>query len=135
MGERWKKRWDVNLKRFVFIDPQREPYPKGNTGTGVRSSGKRERCKAKPDGKECQAFASPSGSGFCSWHEQQMTPVGGYVGQAGWFKCKTADCTEMADAEGQAEYCPACAKKRSESVLRGSDPDADTLDDYISEPL
>lgn len=37
----------------------------------------RKKCLAKTDlGQDCPAMACPSGTGYCSYHDLQRTPVG-----------------------------------------------------------
>jgi hypothetical protein len=126
-----QKRWSYTLKRWVNADEanqNREPKPKGKTGTGKKASGKRQRCGIE----DCPAFASPSGSGFCSWHEQQMTPVGELVADARKFKCHDAKCTKPADIR-YGEFCKECAERRVKAA-QSLDDDVDTLD-WNVEPL
>jgi hypothetical protein len=122
-----QKRWSYRLRRWLTDaeakreERERQEKPKGKTGTGVKASGKRQRCGIE----DCPAFASPSGSGFCSHHEQQMTPVGEKVADAKKFKCRTFGCTnpQMRDVE----FCRDCTRRRYEAAVSGDD-DLDTLD-------
>jgi hypothetical protein len=84
---------------------------KNNTGEGQKSTGKRKRCTIE----KCQAFASPSGSGFCSAHELKFTPVGARVADAAKYKCKTPACGNL--PEGDIEFCRGCAKKLYDNTL------------------
>jgi hypothetical protein len=113
-------KWDERLKKYVYDgDAQRSKRkgnpdhgvtdtPKNPTGYGVRSSGKRKRCALK----SCQAFASPSGSGLCSAHEQKFTPVGQKVANAMKFKCKTRTCENPQQRD--VEYCKDCCARKLE---------------------
>lgn len=65
---------------------------------GQKSSGKRKKCMAT----NCIAMASPSGSGYCSWHESQALEVGQRTDKV--FKCKR--CSNAATSE--SEYCSEC---------------------------
>lgn len=84
--------------------------PKGDTGTGKKSSGARQRC----DVGGCQAFASPAHSGYCSYHESQNLAVGERPVVLRSRECKIAclDCTGFCSpprpGEDEPEYCDAC---------------------------
>jgi hypothetical protein len=101
-----QNRWGSRSGRDSGLRSERQEKDKGKTGTGEKSSGKRQRCGIE----NCQAFASPSKSGFCSWHEQQITPVGELVADARKFKCRDANCAKP-QAKGM-EFCPECADRR-----------------------
>jgi hypothetical protein len=95
---------------------------KGKTGTGKKASGKRVRCNAT---SQCPAFASPSGSGYCSHHEQMVTPVGELVGNAAKFKCHGKDCLKPS-ALGM-EFCKACAEERMNAAMDLDNGDYENL--------
>jgi hypothetical protein len=94
----------------------------------------RGKCKGKtPWGTDCPANASPSGSGYCSGHEQQGVEVGEKV--AAVRPCQ--DCgRNPAWAEGNTNWCKDCLERRAAAGRRliiGEE--SETLDDhdYIGE--
>lgn len=81
---------------------------------GRKSSGKRKKCRhGQGTDRACPAMASPSGSGYCSYHEMQALEVGESTSQVS--KCKNRDCTEAA-APG-LEYCQPCAEWQRKLVM------------------
>jgi hypothetical protein len=115
-------RWNERRGKYEYVGDAKhskekgrplhgQETPKNPTGYGVKSSGKRKRCVL---GK-CQAFASPSGSGLCSHHEQKFTPVGEKVSDALKFKCKDRSCENPA-AVGYEGFCKGCAQRRMEAA-------------------
>lgn len=115
--------WNERKGKYVWVGGS-ESKEKGKTGTGVQSTGKRSRCKMD----ECPAFASPSKSGFCSFHESQITPVGELVGDAAKFKCKETTCLNAVEPDGEHEYCKECAERRMRNAHDwDAEPDPDIL--------
>lgn len=109
-----------------WLTKRSERQEKANTGTGRLSKSKRLRCSLSPNGKPCQAFASPSGSGYCSHHEQMITPVGELVSDAKKFKCHSPDCVNPQSKD--CEYCVTCTKARMERAM-----DLDAWDDTLGD--
>jgi len=91
---------------------KRSTIPKGDTGTGRKSTRARERCQMEG----CQAFASPAHSGYCSWHESQNLVPGERPEVLRTRACKIAcvDCTGFCSApepgEDEPQYCDACIR-------------------------
>jgi hypothetical protein len=79
-------------------EKQNQPRPKNKVGK--KSSGKRAKCGTT----NCVAMASPSGSGFCSFHEMEALEVGQNTKQV--FKCKERGCGNAATPD--SEYCKEC---------------------------
>jgi len=89
---------------------KRSTIPKGDTGTGKKSNGARQRCEMAG----CQAFASPAHSGYCSYHECQNLAAGERPVVLRSRQCKIAclDCTGFCSpprpGDDEPEYCDAC---------------------------
>lgn len=77
---------------------KQEQHRRALNKVGQKSSGKRKKCQAV----DCIAMASPSGSGYCSFHERQALEVGQRTSMV--FKCKR--CSNAATPE--SEYCTEC---------------------------
>ena len=88
-----------------YRNPEDQNREEQHSVKDQKSTGKRKRCTIE----KCQAFASPSGSGFCSAHELKFTPVGARVADAAKYKCKTPACGNL--PEGDIEFCPGAAPR------------------------
>jgi hypothetical protein len=89
---------------------QNQPRPKGNTGSGKKASGKRQRCRMAG----CQTFESPAHTGFCSFHEMQALTVGESTTVLRQRVC--ADCKGLCErprpGEEEPEFCKDCTEWR-----------------------
>ena len=82
-------------------------------------------------GTDCPSNASPSGSGYCSWHEQQGVEVGEKVREA--RPC--SDCgRNPAWAEGNTGWCKECLDRRASAGRRFiTGEESPELDDSLDE--
>jgi hypothetical protein len=96
----------------------------GETGTGEKSSGKRNRCGMD----DCQAFESPAKSGYCSFHESQHLNEGEKPAELKQRLCLECHglCEPPIPGEDENQYCRACEEFRD-------NPHGE--DDWISDPL
>jgi hypothetical protein len=54
------------------------------------------------------------GSGFCSTHEQMVTPIGEKVSDAKKFKCRRSDCLNPINPLYEM-WCTECGKRQLEA--------------------
>lgn len=96
----------------------RTPKPNGETGTGRKASGKRQRCLMP----RCQAFESPARSGYCVTHELEHLAEGESPAVLRSRRCKGAslDCKGFCSApkrgEDEPEFCSECIKALNEDA-------------------
>jgi hypothetical protein len=90
-----------------YSKPRTYSRPKGETGTGKKSSGARARCEMEG----CQAFQSPARSGYCSWHESQHLAEGEQPKVLRSRKCRDCSnlCSPPEGTDDESILCDGCA--------------------------
>lgn len=92
--------------------PPRARRDNGETGTGKKSSGKRNRCGVEG----CQAFASPALSGYCSYHESKHLNEGEKPAALKGRLCLECHnlCEPPRPGEDEPQYCNQCLEWQNE---------------------
>jgi hypothetical protein len=93
-----------------YSKPKSRRRDNGETGTGKKSSGKRNRCAV--DG--CQAFESPARSGYCSYHESKHLNEGEKPTELKGRLCMECHnlCEPPRPGEDEPQYCNQCLEWR-----------------------
>jgi hypothetical protein len=102
-----------------YSKPKTYTRPKGDTGTGRKSTQARPRCQMD----DCQAFQSPARSGYCSWHESQHLAPGEQpkiLHKRGCMTCGNL-CEPPLPGEDEPQFCKTCIYLRA-------NPDKSELD-------
>lgn len=118
--EEFRKR---SLRERKWTEPVRDEYERQEA-----RAYRRGKCKGKTVfGTDCPASASPSGSGYCSTHEQQAVTVGETINAVNVKPC--ADCKRNPRwGNGETNYCADCMERRARmarAVIAGEAPDDD----------
>lgn len=110
---------EAERRRLAAIEKYRRENPdwatkNRNWSDGVKQEyerqAKRKKCKGKTkQGTDCPAMATPSGSGYCSTHEQQGMQVGDTPLS---IRICQLCLRNPADPETETNYCADCYKQR-----------------------
>jgi hypothetical protein len=136
---------EIEARRVAGLEKYRAENPdwatkNRNWSDGVKNEyerqAKRKKCKGKTkQGTDCPAMATPSGSGYCSTHEQQGMQVGDTVKK---IRICQLCLRNPADPTTETNYCKQCYEARvaaGKRIAAGKEIDIHAIDYDPDNPL